>query len=104
MARDDAPLTDEERAELEELRAEKALRDQEEQARRERAELARLKAERARSEHEAEEERRIAEVRARNARLMEPDDDLRMPLGQKIVLVAIALVAAAFLAMTIWGR
>ena len=42
-----APLTDAERAELEELRAEKARRDEEERARRERAELEALRAERA---------------------------------------------------------
>ncbi len=41
-----APLTDEERAELEELRAQKAQREEEERARRERAELEALRAER----------------------------------------------------------
>ena len=41
-----APLTDEERAELEELRAEKTRREEEERARRERAELEALRAER----------------------------------------------------------
>ena len=41
-----APLTDEERAELEELRAEKARREEEERTRRERAELEALRAER----------------------------------------------------------
>ena len=42
------PLSDEERAELEELRAEKARREAREEARREREELATLRAERAR--------------------------------------------------------
>lgn len=41
------PLSDEERAELEELRAEKARREAQEEARREREELAALRAERA---------------------------------------------------------
>lgn len=41
-----APLTDDERAELEELRALKAQREEEERARRERAELEALRAER----------------------------------------------------------
>lgn len=41
-----APLTDAERAELEELRAEKARREEEETARRERAELEALRAQR----------------------------------------------------------
>ncbi len=43
----DSPLTAEERAELEQLRAEKAKRDEEARARRERAELERLRAEHA---------------------------------------------------------
>ncbi len=44
------PLSDEERAELEELRAEKARREAQEKARREREELAALRAERAKAE------------------------------------------------------
>lgn len=44
------PLSDEERAELEELRAEKARREEQEKARREREELAALRAERANAE------------------------------------------------------
>lgn len=47
------PLSDEERAELEELRAEKARREAQEEARREREELAALRAERARAEEAA---------------------------------------------------
>lgn len=104
MAAEDAPLTDEERAELEELRAEKARRERELEARREREELARLKAERAQSERDRQEDQRIAEVRARNARLMEPDEDLRMPIGQKVVLAAVAIFAFVLVAMTFLGR
>ena len=48
------PLSAEERAELEELRAEKARREAQEQARREREELAALRAERAKAEKAAE--------------------------------------------------
>ena len=44
------PLSDEERAELEELRAEKARREEQEKARREREELAALRDERAKGE------------------------------------------------------
>ena len=51
-----APLTDEERAELEELRAEKARREEEERARRDRAELEALRAERAAAEAGAQAE------------------------------------------------
>lgn len=47
------PLSAEERAELEELRAEKARREAQEEARREREELAALRAERARAEEVA---------------------------------------------------
>lgn len=47
------PLSDEERAELEELRAEKARREAQEEARREREELAALRAERAKAEKAA---------------------------------------------------
>ena len=47
------PLSDEERAELEELRAEKARREAQEEARREREELAALRAEHARAEEAA---------------------------------------------------
>ena len=47
------PLSDEERAELEELRAEKARREAQEKARREREELTALRAERAKAEDAA---------------------------------------------------
>lgn len=47
------PLSDEERAELEELRAEKVRREAQEEARREREELAALRAERAKAEEAA---------------------------------------------------
>lgn len=47
------PLSDEERAELEELRAEKARREEQEKARREREELAALRAERAKAKEAA---------------------------------------------------
>ena len=47
------PLSDEERAELEELRAERARREAQEEARREREELAALRAERAKAEEAA---------------------------------------------------
>ena len=47
------PLSDEERAELEELRAEKARREAREEARREREELAALRAEREKAEEAA---------------------------------------------------
>ena len=100
-------LSAEERAELEELRREKAAREQAQAAARDRAELNQLKAERARLAQEAETDRHIAEVRAQGRQLMEPDEDdedIRMPLGQKIVLIAVFALAAALLLVTILGR
>ena len=92
------PLSDEERSELERLRAEKAAREEAQEAARERAELERLKAEQAASEKEAAEQRRIAEAREKGRQLMEPDDDdLRMPKGQKIVIAVIVVVAVVWL-------
>ena len=97
-------LTDQERAELEELRAEKAARQQAEKDAAERAELERLRAQRARSEAERDQIAREAAARERGRKLMEPDeDDLRMPLGQKIVILAIVGIAAVWLAVTILG-
>ena len=96
-------LTDEERKELEELRAEKRARAQKEQEARDAAELHRLREEKQRSEHEKAEAERIAAQREKGRELMEPDDDLRMPLGQKIVLIAIAVIAVAFILSIILG-
>ncbi|WP_072370221.1 hypothetical protein [Thermophilibacter mediterraneus] len=97
-------LTDEERAELEELRAEKAARAQAARDAAERAELERLRGERARSEAEREQAARDAEARERGRALMEPDDDdLRMSLGQKIVILAVVGIVAVWLAVTALG-
>jgi hypothetical protein len=119
MSDDIRPLSDDERAELEALRAEKAAREERERAARERAELEELRRQRdavasqaqpqrqapsrqavasARAA-EAAEDRRIREARERGARLMEPDDDLRMPVGQKLVLGVIALLVAIIVIM-----
>ena len=103
MPTSDAPLSDEERAELEALRTERAEREAQEQARKERAELARLKAERARLQRESALDARDREIRERNAKLMEPDENLNMPVGQKIVLVSIAALAIILVLMTVFG-
>lgn len=101
---EDTGLTDEERAELEQLRAEKAARQQAERDAAERAELERLRAQRAADEAERAARARDEQALARARALMEPDeDDLRMPLGQKIVILAIVGVAAVWLAVTILG-
>ena len=92
MAVDDAALTEDERAELEQLRAEKAAREEAERARQERAELERLRAER---------QARTEEERARS--LMEPGDDLSMPVGQKIVLAGVAIAVLLAVLMLFFG-
>ena len=92
-------LSEQERAELERLRAEKAERERAERDRAERAELERLRAERERAEYDA----RVAEVRERNRRAMEPDEDLKMPLGQKLVLLVLAIIVAVFVMSFVGG-
>ena len=95
---DETPLTDEERAELEQLRAEKAARAKAQAEARERRELERLKEDKQREEAEAAQMLRQAQMRQKGRELMEPDDDLKMPLGQKIVLAAVAVIAIVVLA------
>ena len=119
MSDDIQPLSDDERAELEALRAEKAAREERERAVRGRAELEELRRQRdaaasqAQAQRqapsrqaaasaraaEAAEDRHIREARERGARLMEPDEDLRMPVGQKLVLGVIALLVAIIVIM-----
>ena len=101
---DNAGLTDEERAELEQLRAEKEAREQASRDAAVRAELERLRAQRARSEAERDQIAREAAARERGRKLMEPDeDDLRMPLGQKVVILVVAVAIVAFVAATVLG-
>ena len=115
MADETRPLSDEERAELEALRAEKAAREERARAARERAELEALRAEQAQSRPatrpasthsaaEAAEDARIRAQRERGAKLMEPDEDLNMPQGQKIVLGVITLLVVIVLVMTFFTQ
>ena len=129
MAENVQPLTEEERAELEALRAEKTARLEREQAERERAELEALRAEKAgttqaassqaapsqaaqseataaprtpqRRAEDVERDRQIREARARGEKLMLPDDDLKMPMGQKVVLAGIAIVVLLVVIMNL---
>jgi len=95
MAYDDAPLSDEERAELEALRAAKREAEEAERERRERAELERLRKDakylKEDAEYYAEKERRKEE---RRKAWENPDyglDDLEpMPMKQKIIIGVIA--------------
>jgi len=83
MADDDTSLSDEERVELEQLRAEKAERETA-QRRSRTPELERLKADKAASEADLA-ERGASPRPRRRAQLMEVDendDDLKMPVGQ----------------------
>ena len=120
-----AALTDAERAELEALRAEKERAELEAlRAEKERAELEALRAEKTRAaqaeapaaedaqlvaaqqraarqaaQQEAEQMRRIQEQRAKGRALMEPDEDdedIKMPLGQKIVIGTVVILAVIF--------
>lgn len=103
---DNDGLTEAERAELEQLRAEKAAREEASRQAAERAELKRLRAEKSKSAREAAEDASIAEARARGRKLMEPDEDdedLKMPAGQKMVLGVIALVVVVMLLMQFLG-
>ncbi|MGN0071365.1 MAG: hypothetical protein ACI361_05935 [Atopobiaceae bacterium] len=96
-------LTDDERRELEELRAEKAKRQEAAKAAQERAELERLRSEKAEVAKEQEEIRHEQAQRERGRALMEPDDDLKMPLGQKITIAAVVGIALVFLLVNIFA-
>ena len=111
-----AALTDAERAELEALRAEKERRELEalraEKTRAAQAEAAvqaevdavaeseaQQRAARQAAQQEAEQIRRIQEQRAKGRALMEPDEDdedIKMPLGQKIVIGTVVILAVVF--------
>ena len=95
-------LTPEERAELEQLRAEKAARAEAAKQAAERAELERLRAEKDQAARAATQDAADAERRERGRKLMEPDDDdLKMPLGQKIVILCVVGIAIAWLLATV---
>ena len=103
----EALRAEKERAELEALRAEKTRAVQaeaQEQAEAAAAEDAQLVADqqcaaRQAAQQEAEQIRRIQEQRAKGRALMEPDEDdedIKMPLGQKIVIGTVVILAVIF--------
>ncbi len=108
MAENDG-LSQAERAELEQLRVEKAAREQAAAEAAERAELEALRAEKARAEAQAKKDARAKQQAAQEAadlerarQLMEPDDDeLKMPLGQKIVILAVFGIAVVFVLLNV---
>jgi len=97
-------LTDDERRELEELRAEKAKRQEAAKAAQERAELEHLRSEKAVAAKEQEEISREQAQRERGRQLMGPDDDLKMPLGQKLTIAAVVGLAIVFLLVNIFSH
>lgn len=100
----EALRAEKERAELEALRAEKtraALAEAAVQAEVDAAaeSEAQQRAARQAAQQEAEQIRRIQEQRAKGRALMEPDEDdedIRMPLGQKIVIGTVVILAVIF--------
>ena len=101
----EALRAEKERAELEALRAEKIRAAQAAaQAEAAAAEDAQLVADQQRAarqaaQQEAEQIRRIQEQRAKGRALMEPDEDdedIKMPLGQKIVIGTVVILAVIF--------
>lgn len=111
----EALRAEKERRELEALRAEKARAAQAEAptqaesatadedaqlaAAQQRAARHQQRAARQAAQQEAEQIRRIQEQRAKGRALMEPDEDdedIKMPLGQKIVIATVVILAVIF--------
>ena len=100
----EALRAEKERAELEALRAEKTRAAQAEAAVQAEVDAAaeseaQQRAARQAAQQEAEQMRRIQEQRAKGRALMEPDEDdedIRMPLGQKIVIGTVVILAVIF--------
>ena len=87
MTDQNTPLSDEERAELEALRAEKARREEEERARKERAELEALRAEQAAAGAPASQKPAAAPKPRRAPAPQEPAvDPEHLTFGQKMVM------------------
>lgn len=100
----EALRAEKERAELETLRAEKTRAAQVEAAVQAEVDAAaeseaQQRAARQAAQQEAEQIRRIQEQRAKGRALMEPDEDdedIKMPLGQKIVIGTVVILAVIF--------
>ena len=100
----EALRAEKERAELEALRAEKTRAAQAEAAVQAEVDAAvesedQQRAARQAAQQEAEQIRRIQEQRAKGRALMEPDEDdedIKMPLGQKIVIGTVVILAVIF--------
>ena len=100
----EALRAEKERAELEALRAKKTRAAQAEAAVQAEVDAAaeseaQQRAARQAAQQEAEQIRRIQEQRAKGRALMEPDEDdedIKMPLGQKIVIGTVVILAVIF--------
>lgn len=86
MTDQNTPLSDEERAELEALRAEKARREEEERARKERAELEALRAEQAAADAPASQKPAAPKPRRAPAPQEPAIDPENLTFGQKMVM------------------
>ncbi len=100
----EALRAEKDRRELESLRAEKTRAAQAEAATQAEVDAAveseaQQRAARKAAQQEAEQIRRIQEQRAKGRALMEPDEDdedIKMPLGQKIVIGTVVILAVIF--------
>ena len=100
----EALRAEKDRRELESLRAEKTRAAQAEAATQAEVDAAveseaQQRAARQAAQQEAEQMRRIQEQRAKGRALMEPDEDdedIKMPLGQKIVIGTVVILAVIF--------
>lgn len=100
----EALRAEKDRRELESLRAEKTRAAQAEAATQAEVDAAveseaQQRAARQAAQQEAEQIRRIQEQRAKGRALMEPDEDdedIKMPLGQKIVIGTVVILAVIF--------
>ncbi len=97
------PLSDEERAELEELRAEKARREAREEARREREELAALRAARPKSVEPkpSRDEMTFAQRMVTSKEPMGENEIPGMAPAQKIIIVLALIAFVIFMGYTI---
>ena len=107
---DSTPLSDDERAELEALRAEKARREEAERARRERAELEALRAEAKPSQRPSSKSDTVASqdpvdktFGQRMVTSSETDDDglPAMPPAQKIIIAVCVIAALGFVVYSV---
>lgn len=95
MADSPQELTEDERKELEELRELRKKQLEDERAAAEREELMRLRRQVADTKKDSEKQKRIEHAKQQGKELMEPDEELHMPTGQKVVLILLFVIVVA---------